>query len=317
MAVYCEACGKSFTRKDSLHRHKATVHERPVSNISRFGKRKCERGLRNDLEINNKQSKRFKHEEDFDSNGVTTELDNKQTNDAALVESGDESEATVSNDNTEALNNKHRSGDALDVYNKLDTDEEHESDDTDEEDINMQKGRKILEIYQRDGDSDETSEGETESENDSTEDMSGVIEEQDKFFKHDLFEIIKTPKEIRNKLNQSKDLITVRIYPPPAPMSCTKPYYDWMNKLFNGILEYFNNQYDSSEDDYLELQIYHHDHPITRLCAFNKRNNISADRNISKFLDRKLPHHGDITIQHTIEKHNNRPICGGCNRTLC
>jgi len=305
MVVYCMKCGKRFTRKDSLQRHMATVHVKPDKNrkleltcglcdesiTTSIGKHKCKRKQTNDNELN----KRFKHTEEL-NNDTGSNVSNKET------------EESDSNDDTEELNDNESD---VSSNQSSDTEESDGTDESDRENVNRKRGKKILEIYQCDR---ENETDKTESETEINEGMDSVKKEQSNFFEHDLFDVIETPEEMRNIFKYCKNLITFRIHPSPVPMSCTKKYLDWMNELFNAILEYCQEQYTSSVDDLIKIQMYHTDHPTKVMCVCKRRKDLNENSLAEAFCGEQIPPPGDLTIHYQIVKNNN--TCESCNHKL-
>src|SRR5436190_13557626 len=212
----CGLCSKRLASKYSLERHIRLKHRSDLEeNTSPAKKQKLE--IAEQIQENNnthididKLDVKKSSDQELDNN---TELDRNNNNNVYANNAG-----WVETDNIEELDNNNSQSEESNMESDVDTMES----DVDNKDPDNNK------------DIDKS-----ESEESIMEDMQ-CTKELD--FKHNLFDVIETCKDMCDKFGNCGNLATFRIHPSPVGMGCTNKYIEWMRELFTGILDYFSQK---------------------------------------------------------------------------
>ena len=213
----CGLCPRRLASKYSLERHIRLKHKSDLEgSTSSAKKQKLE--IAEFRQENNNNRGRLKH----------PKLDVKQASDP---ESDNNSKLTRNNKNNAYANNA--------GWVETNNIEELGNNNSESEESNVEYANR-KEIDSKVSDNKEIYNKESDSNNsESTE--SNCTKELG--FKHNLFEVIETCKDMCDKFGNCSNLATFRIHPSPVGMGCTNKYIEWMRELFTGILDYFSQKY--------------------------------------------------------------------------
>src|SRR5436190_2379772 len=236
-------CPKRLASKYSLERHIRLKH-------------------RSDLEQNASPAKKQKLEisEQMQENNNThidiEKLDLKKASDIdSDQESGNNTELDRNNNNVVYANNA--------GWVETDNKEELDNNNSQSEDSNMESDVDIMEsdnneeVDNKDPDNNKDID-KSESEESIMEDMQ-CTKELD--FKHNLFDVIETRKDMCDKFGNCGNLATFRIHPTPVGIGNANKYIEWMRELFTGILDYFSQKYTPDAEDYISFGMLHAKYP--------------------------------------------------------
>src|SRR5436190_7027619 len=197
----------------------------------------------------------------------------------------------------------------------VETDNKEEIDNSESEESSMETDNKDIdnnENMETDNKKDIDNGGSEESVMDSEEvDDVASIEELD--YKHDLFDVVDTRKEISERFNKYCGVVvTFRIKPPPVHISRPRMYRKWMDDLFNGILEYLNPKYPPEPEDCVCFYFFHADTNTTQWMRPRKRKDINAGDIVSELLRGRIANpSGYLTIAlHFLKAKITCPTCG-------
>src|SRR5436190_14021734 len=122
-------------------------------------------------------------------------------------------------------------------------------------------------------------------------------------FKHNLFDVIETCKDMCDKFDNCGNLATFRIHPSPVGMGCTNKYIEWMRELFTGILDYFSQKYTPDAEDYISFGMLHAEHPDKGMWLFmRKYKELNVNKFIDIFCDARIQPVGNLTIWYKHKK---------------
>src|SRR5436190_3563119 len=217
----CGLSPKRLASKYSLERHIRLKHKSDLEeSISPAKKPKLEieEQMQENIDIDKLDVKKASDIDSDQESDNNTELDHNNNKVVYANNAG-----WVETDNKEELDNN----------NSESEDSNMESDNTEDVD-NMDLDNNNKEIDNKEADNN------SESEESNMEDMQ-CTKELD--FKHNLFDVIETCKDMCDKFGNCDYLATFRIHPSPVGMGYTNKYIEWMRELFTGILDYFSQKY--------------------------------------------------------------------------
>jgi len=135
-----------------------------------------------------------------------------------------------------------------------------------------------------------------ESDNNESEE-STETNNKDLDYKHDLFDIAETSKDMCDRLKYCLSFATFRIHPPPVPIKCFNMYGKWLENLFGGILEYFAPKYSPDPEDFVSLDVFHADTGKSMWLWPRKREELNAGVVVSEILEEGMAGpSGDLTV---------------------
>src|SRR5436190_17677601 len=133
-------------------------------------------------------------------------------------------------------------------------------------------------------------------------------------FKHNLFDVIETCKDMCDKFGNCGNLTTFRIHPSPVGMGCASKYIEWMRELFTGILDYFSQKYTPDAEDYIGFGIRHAKHPDKGMrVRVQKYTELDVNSFMDIFCDARIEPVGDLTIWYDLDKRIKKG-CQTCGR---
>src|SRR5436190_8066407 len=133
-------------------------------------------------------------------------------------------------------------------------------------------------------------------------------------YKHDLFDISETSKEMCDRFKYCLSFATFRIHPPPVPIRCFNLYGKWLENVFRGILEYFTPKYSPDSEDFVSLNIFHADTKKSIWIGPIKRKELNAGYIETEILKEKLTNpSGDLTVG--LNCVNPKVTCPTCGHT--
>src|SRR5436190_10743039 len=116
-------------------------------------------------------------------------------------------------------------------------------------------------------------------------------------YKHDLFDIAVTSKEMCDRFKYCLSFATFRIHPPTVPFRCFNMYGKWLENVFGGILEYFAPKYSPDSEDFVSLNIFHADTKKSIWIGPIKRKELNVGYIETELLKEKLTNpSGDLTV---------------------
>ena len=300
----CGLCPKRLASKYSLERHIRLKHRSDLEeNASPAKKQKLE--ISEQMQENNNthidiEKLDLKKASDIDSDqesGNNTELDrnnnnNVYANNAGWVETDNIQE--LDNNNGQSEDSNMESDNTEDVDNNTDTMESDNTEDVDDMELDNNK-----EIDSKETDNNKEMEN-SESEESVMEDMQ-CTKELD--FKHNLFDVIETCKDMCDKFGNCDNLATFRIHPSPVGMGYTNKYIEWMRELFTGILDYFNQKYTPDAEDYISFGMLHAKYPDKGMWLWmRKYKELNVNKFVDIFYDARIQPVGDLTIWYKHKK---------------
>src|SRR5436190_21175386 len=101
-------------------------------------------------------------------------------------------------------------------------------------------------------------------------------------FKHKLFDVIETCKDMCDKFGNCDNLATFRIHWTPVGIGRADKYIAWMRELFTGILDYLSQKYKPDAEDYISCGMLHAEHPDKGMWLWVRKYN---ELDVNRFLD--------------------------------
>src|SRR5436190_136539 len=284
MANICSTCGKSFKHSSSLSRHRTNVHK-----DKEFKCDVCQEQLSSKCSLD--RHRRAKH-------NISGKFEY-----VPYVKKEDES-----SDNTE----EESEGDAeLGNYNNIDSNK-NVLDNSNSEESNMElDSKEDIDNNSENIESDNNKEIDTSESEESTVDTEET-NNNDLDYKHDLFDIVETSKEMCDRFKYCLSFATFRIHPPPVPIKRFNMYSKWLDNVFEGILEYFAPKYSPDPEDFVSLDIFHTDTNKSIWLWPRKRKELNAGYIVSNILKEKITNpSGDLTVAlNCLKSKVTCPTCG-------
>src|SRR5436190_6701169 len=234
------------------------------------------------------------------------------------VKKGIDIDSDQESDNNTELGNKNNNVIYANKAGWVETDNKEEIDNSESEESSMETDNKDIDSNESEATNMETDNkkdidngGSEESVMDSEEvDDVASIEELD--YKHDLFDVVDTRKEICERFKYCGVVVTFIIKPPPVHISRPRMYRKWMDDLFNGILEYLDPKYPPQHEALACLDFFHADTNTTQWMRPRKRKDINAGDIVSEFLRGRIANpSGYLTIAlHFLKAKITCPTCG-------
>src|SRR5436190_5338097 len=131
-------------------------------------------------------------------------------------------------------------------------------------------------------------------------------------YKHDLFDIVDTSKEMCDRFKPCGVVVTFRIKPPPVHISRPRLYGKWMDDLFGGILEYLAPKYSLEPEDFVSFDFFHADTNTTQWMWPLKRKELNVAHIVSALLGGNIANpSGHLTIAlNCLKAEITCPTCG-------
>ena len=237
MVNICSTCGKSFKHSSSLSRHRTNVHK-----DKEFKCDVCQEQLSSKCSLD--RHRRAKH--NISGKFEYVPYVKKEGEDNTEEES--EGEVELGNYNNIDSNKN--------VYTNnagwVETDNKEELDNNNSEESNMELDNKE-EIDNMDMDNNGSVSEESV--------MEGMRCTKELDYKHKLFDVIETCKDMCDKFGNCENLATFRIHWTPVGIGRADKYMEWMRELFTGILDYFSKKYTPDAEDYTSFGMLHAEHP--------------------------------------------------------
>src|SRR5436190_15155488 len=299
MANICSTCGKSFKHSSSLSRHRTNVHKDKELKCD-----VCQEQLSSKCSLD--RHRRAKHNISGKFEYVPYV---KKEDESSDTEEESEGEVELGNYNIDSNKNVYTNN-----VGWVETDNKEELDNNNSEESSMETGNKDIdsnenmeEDNKKDIDNGESEESVMDSEE---EDDVVSIEELD--YKHDLFDVVETSKEMCDRFKYCLSFVTFRIHPPPVPIRCFDMYGKWLKNLFGGMLEYFDTKYSTDPEDFVSLNIFHVDTKKSIWIGPIKRKELNVGYIETEFLKEKLTNpSGDLTVGlNCVKSKVTCPTCG-------
>src|SRR5436190_12876697 len=292
----CGLCQRWLASKYSLERHVRLKHKSDLEeNTLPVKKHKLMQ------ENNNTHSLDVKKASDIDS-------DEESVNNTELGHSLDVKKASdeESDNNTELGHNVYANNAGW-----------VESDNKEELDKNNSEGEESgMELDNDDNtqsDNNKELDNNKESDNSESEDAE-ELNNSDLDYKHDLFDIAETSKEMCDRFKYCLSFATFRIHPPTVPIKCFNIYGKWLEHVFGGILEYFASKYSPDPEDFVSLNIFHADTKKSIWIGPIKRKELNVGYVETEILKEKLTNpSGDLTVG--LNCVNPKVTCPTCGHT--
>src|SRR5436190_19025998 len=278
----CGLCQRWLASKYSLERHIRLKHKSGLEeNTSPAKKQKLMQENNNAHSLDLKKASDIDSDQESDNNTKLGRNNNiVYANNAGWVETDNKKE--LDNNSSQSEESNMESDNNEDVDNNSDT---MESDNNEEIDNSDNK----------------------EPDNNNSESEESVIEgmhcTKELYFKHNLFDVIETCKDMCDKFDNCGNLATFRIHPSPVGMGCTNKYIEWMRELFTGILDYFSQKYTPDAEDYISFGVLHAEHPDKGMWLFmRKYKELNVNKFIDIFCDARIQPVGNLTIWYKHKK---------------
>src|SRR5436190_10992533 len=277
----CGMCPRRLASKYSLERHIKLKHK---STSPETKKQKLENN-NNVPKLDVKQASDNDSDQESDNN---SNVDRKQASDSnSDQESDNNSDLDRNNKNIVYANNA----------GWVETDNKEEIDNSNMESSDNNEDNSENEESNNNEESDSSKE---ESDNSESEE-SNCTKELD--FKHKLFDVIETCKDMCDKFGNCKNLATFRIHPAPVGMGCANKYIEWMRELFTGIFDYFSQKYTPEAEDYISFGMLHAEHLDKGMWLWmRKYKELNVNKFVDIFCDANIKPVGDLTIWYKHKK---------------
>jgi len=299
----CGLCQRWLASKYSLERHIRLKHKSDLEeNTSSAKKPKLE--IEEQMQENNsthididkldiKKASDIDSDQESDNN---TEL-NRNNNKVVYANNA----GWVDTDNKEELDNNNSKGEESNMEYSQAEESNMQSDNTEDED-NMRL------------DNNKESDNNSESEESvvDAEEPNNSVSVKDLDYKHDLFDIAETSKEMCDRFKYCLRFATFRIHPPPVPIRCFNMYGKWLENVFGGILEYIAPKYSPDPEDFVSLNIFHADTKKSIWIGPIKHKELNVGYVETEFLKEKLTNpSGDLTVGlNCVKSKVTCPTCG-------
>src|SRR5436190_21868600 len=171
----------------------------------------------------------------------------------------------------------------------VETDNKKEIDNNNSEESSMETDNKDIDSNENmeEDNKKDIDNGESEESVMDSEEVDDVVNIEELDYKHDLFDVVETSKEMCDRFKYCLSFVTFRIHPPPVPIRCFDMYGKWLKNLFGGMLEYFDTKYSTDPEDFVSLNIFHVDTKKSIWIGQIKRKELNVGYIETKFLKEK------------------------------
>src|SRR5436190_690697 len=297
MVNICSTCGKSFKHSSSLSRHRTNAHK-----DKEFKCDVCQEQLSSKCSLD--RHRRAKH-------NISGKFEY-----VPYVKKEDESNTEEESEGGAELGNYNNIDSNKNVYTNnagwVETDNKEELDNSNSEESNMElDSKKDIDNNSENIESDNNKEIDNSESEESTE-TNNNTSVNDLDYKHDLFDIVETSKEMCDRFKYCLSFVTFRIHPPPVSIRCFDMYGKWLENVFGGMLEYFAPKYSTDPEDIVSLNIFHADTKKSIWIGPIKRKELNVGYVETKFLKEKLTNpSGDLTVGlNCVKSKVTCPTCG-------
>ena len=288
----CGLCPRRLASKYSLERHIKLKHK---STSPETKKQKLENN-NNVPKLDVKQASDIDSDQESDNN---SNVDRKQASDNdSDQESDNNSDLDRNNKNIVYANNA--GWVETDNKEEIDKSESEESniESSDNNKDNIKNGESELDNNEEsDNNKEESDNSENEESTVDMEETNNNASVKDLDYKHDLFDIVETSKEMRDRFKHCGVVVTFRIKPPPVHISRPRLYLKWMVDLFKAILEYLAPKYSPEPEDFVSFDFFHADTNTIQWMWPRKRKELNVGHIVSTLLTGNIANpSGHLTI---------------------